>query len=325
LLEQLQRAQDQVRNQQKQFLEQIKRAQEQQRDTIIAKLKQLDGMVRDLAGKTDAEIRKAMNDPQPETRWAASWAAGNIAAQGLRDDLIALLSDRDGYVRQAARRGLVILANRETLVWASKHEQQLRPGQLTDFGPAPLAGLQGQLAATRAWTDWWAERDASPSLARFIAGDSEIDRLCKSVTDVSEAELVPALEKLRDGPDAACTGALAVAIRRMIGNPRRLARDALVERLARLTVGALRDRLADPEPEIRRAAALASTVMESRQLVPELAKLLDDSEITVSRCAQVALRTITEQDFGPRVGATSDERSEAAAAWQKWLDKQSVR
>ena len=46
---------------------------------------------------------------------------------------------------------------------------------------------------------------------------------------------------------------------------------------------------------------------------------LEDSQITVSRCAQVALRTIAEQDFGPPVGATPEQRSKAATAWRNWL------
>jgi hypothetical protein len=217
----------------------------------------------------------------------------------------------------------VILANRETIVWASKHEQHLRPEQLTDFGPAPLANLQAQLAATGDWTSWWAERDASPSSTSVgVTYDAEIEALSRTVTAASEDEFMPALEMLRDASNADCAVALAVAIGRLKDNPKRLARDALVARLTRMSAVALRGKLADPEPEVRRAAALASTVMESRQLVPDLAKLLEDSEVSVSRCAQVALRTIAEQDFGPPVGATPADRSKAAAAWHKWLKKQ---
>lgn len=273
-------------------------------------------------GKKDAELRAALSDPQPETRWAACMAAGNVGAQGLRDDLILVLSDGDAVVRQAARRALVVLANRELIVRSLRLQTIVRAAQLTDFGPAPAAGVPGQLVAAKAWTQWFTERDADTTPPRELRDhDPESVRLSKTFAATPEDDLVPALEKLRDGEGEVFTAALVDVIGRVKGNPRRLAREALVGRFSKLGLTALQQRLRDSQPEVRRAAALATISKESRALVPDLIELLADSELGVSSCAHVALKGVTDVDFGPAAGARDAERKKAIAAWQKWLTK----
>ncbi len=290
------------------------------------KLKQLEDLVRSLSDKKDAELREALNDKKPEMRFAACWVAGDQAAQGLCDDLIAALSDHDGFVRQSARRALVILANRQMIVRASKQERVLRPAQFTDFGPPLLAGVPAQLAAARRWTTWFAERDAATKPSSPIqTKDPEALELSKALAQAAESDLAPELEKLREGKGDVYTEALADAIARLKENPKRLAREALVDRFTRLPVAMLRDRLGDRQPEIRRAAALAAIGTESRALVPDLIKLLEDPETTVSSCAHIALKAAADVDYGPALGASAADRKKAAVAWKVWLNKQILR
>jgi HEAT repeat protein len=101
------------------------------------------------------------------------------------------------------------------------------------------------------------------------------------------------------------------------------ARDALAERLARMTAATLRDKLQDEAPEIRRAAALACAVKADKQFLPDLVTLLADRQETVARAAHAALKDLTGQDLGPAADAPPEERRRAAAAWKEWLEKQS--
>lgn len=276
-----------------------------------------------MMGKKDAELRAALADPKAETRWAASMAAGNDGAQGVRDDLMLVLSDGDPLVRQAARRALVVLANREMIVRAQRLKAAVPSKQVTDFGPTPRAGVPGQLAAAKAWKEWFAERDADTTPVREMRHeDSESVRLAKSIAATAEDDLVPALEKLRDGPGDVNTAALVDAIGRLKGNPKRLAREALVGRFTKLGVAQLQERLADSEPEVRRAAALATVAKDNRALVPDLIKLLADKELAVATCAHIALKSVAEVDFGPTPGAIEVDRKKAVIAWKNWLSRQ---
>jgi uncharacterized protein (TIGR03067 family) len=129
------------------------------------------------------------------------------------------------------------------------------------------------------------------------------------------------IEKLRDSKGAAHTEALAAAIAQLGGAAKTKARDALAQRLTRMTASTLRDKLQDESPEIRRAAALACAMKEDQQHVKDLIPLLGDSESLVSRAARVALKTLTTQDFGPQADASPTERAKAIAQWKDWLAK----
>jgi HEAT repeat protein len=70
--------------------------------------------------------------------------------------------------------------------------------------------------------------------------------------------------------------------------------------------------LKDDDAEIRRAAALACALKESKALVPLIIPLLDDPQKDiVPRAAQLALKALAGQDLGP-----------SRDAWQAWWDKQ---
>jgi hypothetical protein len=146
------------------------------------------------------------------------------------------------------------------------------------------------------------------------------------VADQAAADLIKAtgakqdalIAKLRDGRGVAYTKALAEAIPSLSGPAKSKAREALAERLARMTVDTLRDKFQDKDAEIRRAAALASATKEDKQFVGDLIGLLSDSEGTVVRAAHAALKALTRQDFGPAAGAGKPEVDKAITRWKAW-------
>jgi hypothetical protein len=114
------------------------------------------------------------------------------------------------------------------------------------------------------------------------------------------------LNKLRDGKGVEYTLALANAIPSLKGIFQEKAREALVERLSRMTAKTLRDKLADDDPEVRRAAVQACQRKEKKELVPELIALLEDPDPLTARTAEAALREMT------------GEEHETPDAWKEW-------
>jgi hypothetical protein len=126
------------------------------------------------------------------------------------------------------------------------------------------------------------------------------------------------LERLRAGKGVIYTEALAGAIPHLRGEDRDRARQALAERLKRMTPATLGHYLKDSEPEIRRAAALACAGKELRAHIPTLIWQLSDRDPEVARAAHAALKTLTGQDFGPPTNASGVERSRAVGDWKRW-------
>jgi hypothetical protein len=131
------------------------------------------------------------------------------------------------------------------------------------------------------------------------------------------------LEKLREGKGTEYTQALAGVIPKLTGQIKTRAREALAERLARMTTVTLRDKLQEQDLEIRRAAALACAMKDEKQLVPDLIALLKDPEPPVALAAQAALKDLSGQNFGPEKDASRAERDEAISRWKSWWAKQS--
>jgi HEAT repeat protein len=157
------------------------------------------------------------------------------------------------------------------------------------------------------------------------AAQAEATRLGQELVNAPTGRRGPLLEKLRDNKGRPYSEALAQAIPKLQTDARAKARDALVERLTRMTAATLRDQLQDEDAEIRRAAALACAAKESRAHVRDIIPLLEDPDESVSRAAYAALRTLTLQDFGPRPQASAQEKGAAAAAWKRWWEKYTVR
>lgn len=129
------------------------------------------------------------------------------------------------------------------------------------------------------------------------------------------------LDFLREGKGSVYTDALATAIPQLSGPVKEKARDALAERLTRMTNATLQAMLTDDDAEIRSAAALACAMKDEKRLVPSLIPLLKDKEDRVWRAAHTALKSLSQKDFGPASGASAADRVQAIKSWYDWWDK----
>ncbi|HJT76334.1 MAG TPA: prenyltransferase/squalene oxidase repeat-containing protein [Gemmataceae bacterium] len=151
--------------------------------------------------------------------------------------------------------------------------------------------------------------------------DAEAARLAGELVGAEGIQQAKLLGRLRDSKGGVYTEALAQAIPRLSGEAKGKARDALADRLTRMTAGTLADKLADDDPEVRRAAALASAMKEERSHVPRLIQLLDDKEPAVAHAAHAALKSLTGQDLGPKPGASKADVAQAMLQWSKWWNQ----
>jgi hypothetical protein len=152
--------------------------------------------------------------------------------------------------------------------------------------------------------------------------DNDAGKFAAALLGASGEDWKKTLEGLRVNPGSSYTQALALSINRLDGDRRREAREALAERLTRMTAATLRTMLKADDPEVRRAAALACGMKDAKAHVPDLIERLTDEEEYVARAALASLKSLTSQDHGPSVGATKDQRKAAADAWKAWWGKQ---
>jgi hypothetical protein len=157
---------------------------------------------------------------------------------------------------------------------------------------------------------------------RTVTGDDEAARLGAQLGSASGEKQDKLLEKLREGKGAAYTQALASAIPKLEGEALKKAREALADRLSRMTSATLGAKLEDDDPEVRRAAALAVAMKEDKAHVHKVIDMLNDREATVARAAHAALKSLSNEDFGPAKEATREERAKAVLDWKKWWDQQ---
>jgi hypothetical protein len=274
-----------------------------------------------------------------EGRFAAAYVVGERQL-AWQPDLIARLTDPNDYVRQAARRSLVILsffALRDGADAGADAGESPAAGkgvkkdQIVDFGPQPKADKEAQKAAAKKWEDWWDARKPdgkAPAKPELIAVESEADldttaaRLSAALVFADSSRQAEKLAQYRDAKGIVYTEALANALPQLEGATQKSAREFLADRLTRMTAATLRSRLDDPRPELRRASALAWAMKDDRAAIPELIALLEDPEDLVVRAARAGLKSLTEQDFGPARDATPAERARAVADWKAWWNKQ---
>jgi HEAT repeat protein len=169
----------------------------------------------------------------------------------------------------------------------------------------------------------WRQFVVAASAGPDLSTEAEARRLTRELFAAAPAEQEKVLSKLADARGLPYTDALADAAARLEGPARERARDLLAERLARMTDTTLRERLGDGSPELQRAAARAAGAKQSRALVPDLLPLLSDADAEVAQVARLALKALTDRDFGPAPDAEPAEREKAAAAWNAWWKKQS--
>jgi HEAT repeats len=160
-----------------------------------------------------------------------------------------------------------------------------------------------------------------PSAARPTDFNAEADRLAAELAGAAASDRKAVLNRLRDTKGAVFTEGLLRAMPKLDGDSLKEAREALAQRLTRMTGGTLREMLADANTELRRAAALACATKGDRSHVPDLIAALEDNETLVSRAAHAALKSLTSQDFGPEADAGAAEKTKAVLAWRDWWNK----
>ncbi|MGL6076687.1 MAG: HEAT repeat domain-containing protein [Fimbriiglobus sp.] len=114
------------------------------------------------------------------------------------------------------------------------------------------------------------------------------------------------------------TNGLVRAIPRLQEPKLTQARDALAERLTRMTAKTLRTMLKESESELRRAAALACGMKDDKSHIPDLIDRITDPAETVVQASRAALKSLTTKDLGPKPGADEEAKKRAAADWNKW-------
>jgi hypothetical protein len=126
------------------------------------------------------------------------------------------------------------------------------------------------------------------------------------------------LREARDTKGEAYTTGLVKAIPRLGEDRQKQARDALAERLTRMTAKTLRTMMREPDSELRRAAILACGMKDDKTHVPDLIDRITDPADSVVRVARASLKSLTNKDFGPEPNATDEAKRKAAAEWNKW-------
>ena len=118
------------------------------------------------------------------------------------------------------------------------------------------------------------------------------------------------LQRVRDAKGAENTSALLAVIPLLDGDRKKQARDALAERLCRMSATTLRGMLKANEAELRRAAALACAMKDDKDHVADLIPALDDKDADVAKAARAGLKSLTGKDFA------------TVAEWRAWYAKQ---
>jgi hypothetical protein len=256
--------------------------------------------------KGDRNVLKiGLADPNPLFRLTAVQAIGRRRLH-MEKDLLACLSDAEPLIRAAAHQALVRLARG------------------TDFGPKPAAGKLEQSRALRSWKTWLARQDdpeATTDAAPLDPEEAEAARWAVELVQAPREKEEVVLQRLRSAPEPQGTLALAAASAEAKSPRQAKVRYVLAQRLAEQELDAVKKRLTDSDPEVRRAAAVAVGLKKAKQLIPETLKLLEDPDAGISQAARATLKLLTRRDFGPSPNANAIERSIAVGQWYRWWVK----
>jgi hypothetical protein len=156
---------------------------------------------------------------------------------------------------------------------------------------------------------------------------SEVDgggrRLANTLIAASAGDRDDLIAKYRDTKGGEYTDALARAASKMTGDGQTKVREALAQRLTRMTSNTLNELMRDRDRELRHGAALA-TASKGKDRFPEFAEslilLIADDDAAVVQAARSSLKALSDQDFGPEAGSANGDRGKAAAAWRAWWE-----
>ncbi|MCU0705023.1 MAG: HEAT repeat domain-containing protein [Fimbriiglobus sp.] len=210
------------------------------------------------------------------------------------------------------------------------HKKTADPGkgELRGGGAAPLQAPPPKQPQKQGGPPQGADPDlptggfALPKVAEpTVVGEAE--KVAKTLLSAGDAEWLGKVTEARDTKGAKWTHGLVLAIAKLDGDKRHQAREALAERLVRMTPRTLREMLKDPEIELRRAACLACGMRDERAFAPALIERLTDPSEFVVRAARASLKSLTGNttDFGPANGSDEEARVKAASQWAAWFDQ----
>jgi hypothetical protein len=161
----------------------------------------------------------------------------------------------------------------------------------------------------------------STNPAATIPGDDfsrQANQLADGVIKASGSERTKIVDNLRDSKGGVYTEALKICATKLSGADQKQVREALSQRLVRMSANTLRDMFVDENREIRLAAAAACLLKADKQYVPDLITMLRDKDATVVQAAHTSLVGLTGKDFGPDSNATEADKVRIVLAWQNW-------
>jgi HEAT repeat protein/phage FluMu protein Com len=173
-------------------------------------------------------------------------------------------------------------------------EKQAREWKAQDKRPDTYEQREAVLFALRELTgqDAGAASEAWEKLFPTSEAESQIVELAGALLNASDYKKIAVIKKLQEAKGAAYSEALAQAIPQLEGKYQQKARAALVERMKRMTADTLRDKLAETNREMQRAALAAVVWKEEASLAPELTALLDDPDAEVAEAALDSLKAL---------------------------------
>lgn len=252
---------------------------------------------------------------QPNGSWGDGGQGDNYGAD-VNTSFALLFLSRSNFVRDLSRKitGQVKDPGKAELRGTKDRPPLFAPQEKGGSGPGEPGGGSPPPDSPPS-----APTEKTPDLPKVQGPtDPRADALVKA----SGPDFDALLKSARDTKGSEHTAALVRAIPRLDGDRRKQARNALAERLARMTPTTLRAMLKDPDAELRRAACLACAMKDDRQHVPDLIERIADRSDLVVPAARAGLKSLTEKDFGPPPGADDAAKAKAQAEWKKWYETQ---
>jgi HEAT repeat protein len=136
--------------------------------------------------------------------------------------------------------------------------------------------------------------------------DIEAAKYRDQLVGASPKKRESALSMLKDGEGVVYTLALADAIPKLPKEFQEKGRQALAERLSRMTPQTLRDKLNDEDVEIRKAAIAAAILKEDKSLLSDLSELLEDPNPAIAGLADEAIKALSKSHEKQKADQTTE-------------------
>jgi hypothetical protein len=163
------------------------------------------------------------------------------------------------------------------------------------------------------------EPNSAPKLAVPTGNFSpESKRLLAEFQSANPEMQSQLIDEYREKKGALYSETLAALAGTLTGEKQRQARDALSNRLTRMTAKTLKSFLSDPDREFRRAACLAIALKPEASLIAEVIERLEDNEEIVWSTARAALVQLTKEDH-PITKSDLTSRRTVAERYREWL------